>query len=73
MGGVDKAVYVEPGVEDDEDDANWVAEFSEMDETVPWGNPSDADRAERASIESVIDSVPDELLLRRILGRMVRV
>ena len=34
---MDKEVYVDPGGEDDEDDANWVDEFSEMDETVALG------------------------------------
>lgn len=63
---------MDPCGEEEEDEANRAAESSEMEQTGTWGYPSEADRAERASIESVKDSVPDELLLRRILGRMVR-
>jgi len=35
------------------------------------GYPNDAERDDRASMESPIESVPDELLLNRILGRTV--
>lgn len=42
-----------------------------MEGTCPIGYPSDAERDERASMESPIESVPEELLLNRILGRTV--
>lgn len=63
---------MDPCGEEEEDEAKCAAESSDIEETVTLGYPSDADRAERASIESLRDSVPDELLLMRILGRMVR-
>lgn len=71
-GGVEGEVYVDPGGEDEDEEANCIAESSEMAGTWPIGYPIDAERDERASIESPIDSVPDELLLNRILGRVVR-
>lgn len=64
-------VYVDPGGEEDEEEANCIAESSEMAGTCPIGYPSDAERDERASMESPMESVPDELLLNLILGRTV--
>jgi hypothetical protein len=48
-----------------------MAESSDMEGTWPIGYPNDAEREDLASIESPIESVPDELLLKRILGRTV--
>jgi hypothetical protein len=68
---VEGEVYVDPGGEEDDDEANCIADVSEMEGTCPIGYPNDAERDDRASMESSIESVPDELLLKRIFGRTV--